>query len=292
MTIAVQNLDPIAAAEAEIAGSKSLMAAVADDLSQHERWLAHYQLSEKRHARRVMLQELIYRLDLARRGLMRFLRRVSLLALRFSRRVAVFTARAAVFVYTTIRNTIVACLDWLRPRALAFARLSRAWLVASLVWLAAQSRALAALLTRTSSAAWASTRVHAAIAWSFIAASSRALAAATLYWLVRTARRANALARILWRNSLYAGSAAWAWGTLAARTTGVSLRRTLSAAWKWTAVNGRILARASAENARRASAWGAAHSRVAAASIGRNVSNGAAWSATAAKASARASAEG
>ena len=62
----MQPLDPIAAAEAEIAGSKSLMAAVADDLSQHERWLAHYQLAEKRHARWVMLQKLVDRVELLR----------------------------------------------------------------------------------------------------------------------------------------------------------------------------------------------------------------------------------
>ena len=71
MTIAIQRPDPIAAAEAEIAGSKSLMAAVADDLSEHERWLAHYQQAEKRHARWVMLQELIYRTELALRRLSR-----------------------------------------------------------------------------------------------------------------------------------------------------------------------------------------------------------------------------
>ena len=171
MTIAIQKPDPIAAAEAEIAGSKSLMAAVADDLSQHERWLAHYQLAEKRHARWVMLQELIYRTELALRRLMRFLQRVLLLALRLARRVASFTARTVVFVYTSIRDAVIACIDWLRPRALAFARLSRRWLVASWAWLAAQARALAALLVRWSSAAWAWTRVHAAIAWSRVPGS-------------------------------------------------------------------------------------------------------------------------
>ena len=174
MTIAIQPLDPIAAAEAEIAGSKSLMAAVADDLSQHERWLAHYQLAEKRHARWVMLQELIYRTELALRRLMRFLRRVSLLALRLARRVASFAARTAVFVYTSIRDAVIACFNWLRPRALAFALLSRRWLVASSVWLAAKARALAALLARWSSAAWAWTRMHAAIAWSWIERVARA----------------------------------------------------------------------------------------------------------------------
>jgi hypothetical protein len=330
VTIAIQRPDPIAAAEAEIAGSKSLMAAVADDLSQHERWLAHYQLAEKRHARWVMLQELIYRTELALRRLMRFLRRVSLLTFRLARRVASFTARTAVFVYASIRDAVIACIDWLRPRAVAFARLSRRWLVASWVWLAAQSRAGAALIARWSSAAWswiaassqalaaalllwlvrtgrrgkalariigrnslyagsvawAWMRLHAAIAWAWIAKSSRALAAALLLWLVRTGRRGRALARIIGRNSLYAGSVASAWAATTAREVGVTLRQNFSAASKWTAVTARILARASADNARRASAWGAAHSRVAATSMKRNVASGAAWSAAAARATA------
>ena len=223
VTIAVQNLDPIAAAEAEIAGSKSLMAAVADDLSQHERWLAHYQLAEKRHARWVMLQELIYRTELAFRHLMRFLRRVSLLALRLAYRAASFVSRTAVFVYTSIRDAVIACFDWVRPRALAFARLSRRWLVASWLWLVAQFRAADALLARWFSAAWAWTRLYAAAAWSRTAAMSLALATAVLHWLVRLGRRARALARILWRNSLYAGSAASAWVAATARAVAVDL---------------------------------------------------------------------
>ena len=41
MTGASDTLDPIAAAEAGIVGSKHLIASVANDLSQQERWLAH-----------------------------------------------------------------------------------------------------------------------------------------------------------------------------------------------------------------------------------------------------------
>jgi hypothetical protein len=137
VTAAIQPLDPIAAAQADIAGSKSLMAAVADDLSQHEKWLAHYRLAEKRHARWVVLQELVYRLEIARRGLMRFLRRVSLLALRLARRTASFAARTAVLAAASIRDAAIACVNWLRPRVRALALLVRRWLVASSVWLAA-----------------------------------------------------------------------------------------------------------------------------------------------------------
>ena len=67
MTGASDTLDPIAAAEAGIVGSKHLIASVANDLSQQERWLAHYRVAEKRRARRVKIQEIIYRLELRRR---------------------------------------------------------------------------------------------------------------------------------------------------------------------------------------------------------------------------------
>src|SRR5262245_63492110 len=115
------------------------MAAVADDLSQHERWLAHYQLAEKRHARWVMLQELIDRVELALRRLMRFLRRVSLLALRLAYRAASFTARTAVFVYNSICDAIIACIDLVRPSGIALACLLWRLLVADLVLVSAIS---------------------------------------------------------------------------------------------------------------------------------------------------------
>ena len=99
MTGASDTLDPIAAAEAGIAGSKNLMAAVADELSQQQRWLAHYQVAEKRHARRLRVQGILYRLDLARRAMLRFLRRLALLTLRLARNVALFVARTAVALF-------------------------------------------------------------------------------------------------------------------------------------------------------------------------------------------------
>ena len=68
---ASKTLDPIAAAEADIAGSKNLIVAVERDLGQHERWLAHYQVAEKRHARRMLVQEGINRVELGRQRLLR-----------------------------------------------------------------------------------------------------------------------------------------------------------------------------------------------------------------------------
>jgi hypothetical protein len=254
VTVAIHPLDPIAAAKADIEGSKSLMAAVADDLGQHERWLAHYRLAERRHARRVMLQELIYRLELARWRTMRFLRRTALLTLRLARRVASFATRTAVVVFVSVRDVVIACMDWLRPRVHALALLLRHWLVASWIWLAAESRALAALVARWSSAAWVWTRANAAIlarvsqkrisiASTWIATTSLALAAAFLHWLVRTSRRTRALARVLWRKSLYGAGVASTWIAVTLREAASRFRQQFSAAWKWTAVHGRILAR-------------------------------------------------
>ena len=85
-------------------GSKHLMAAVADELSQQQRWLAHYEVAEKRHARRVMVQGVLHRLDLARRALMRVLRRLALLFLRMARSVATFVSATAVALFTAMHG--------------------------------------------------------------------------------------------------------------------------------------------------------------------------------------------
>ena len=104
MTGASDTLDPIAAAERGIAGSKNLIAAVADELSQQQRWLAHYQVAEKRHARRVKFQELTYWLELRRRRLVRWSSRLALTSLRGAR-------AGAAFLWRTCRD-----LSHARPR--------------------------------------------------------------------------------------------------------------------------------------------------------------------------------
>jgi hypothetical protein len=275
VTVAIHPLDPIAAAEAGIRGSKTLMATVADDLSQHERWLAHYQLAEKRHARRVMLQELLYQLDLVRKRTMRFLRRTALLTLRLARRVATFTARTAVFAFVSVRDAIIAGLDWLRPRAYALALLLRRGLVASWIWLAVQSRTFAALAARWWSAAWAWTRVNAAIASSWAAATSIVAAAALRHWLAQTWRRTRAMARVLTRQSVYGAGIALPWIAATLRNAGFRLLRGLT----WTAVNVRLFVRAARIEARRAASWSAPHAQAATLALKRNLSEGAAWSA-------------
>ncbi len=121
MTGASDTLDPIAAAEAGIVGSKHLIASVANDLSQQERWLAHYRVAEKRRARRVKFQEIIYWLELRRRRVMRWSRRLALHCLRLAKIAAAFLWRAAVALFVVVRRAATACLDWLRPRAYALA---------------------------------------------------------------------------------------------------------------------------------------------------------------------------
>ena len=156
MTGAVHTLDPIAAAEADIQGSKSLMAAVANDLSQHERWLAHYRLAERRHARRLLLLELIYRLELARRRLVRSAKRLGLASLRLARSVADFLSRTAIAFVSASRRIVVACIAWLRPRIYALLRTLWRWLTAAWAWISMTSAALtrAATITATTASAW------------------------------------------------------------------------------------------------------------------------------------------
>ena len=135
MTGASDTFDPIAAAEAGIVGSKNLMAAVADELSQQQRWLAHYQVAEKRHARRVKVQGVLYQLELARRALMRFLRRLALLSLRFARSVVSFVSRTAIALFVTLSRALTACITWVRFRAPTRSRFSCArWLAAFWAW--------------------------------------------------------------------------------------------------------------------------------------------------------------
>ena len=118
MSGASRTLDPIEAAEAGIAGSKNLIAAVADDLSQQQRWLAHYQVAEKRHARRVKFQELIYWLELRRRRLVRWSRRIALTSLRGARAAAAFLWRTAVTLFVILRRVATACFALASPAGL------------------------------------------------------------------------------------------------------------------------------------------------------------------------------
>ena len=244
MSGASRALDPIEAAEAGIAGSKDLIAAVADDLNQHQRWLAHYRVAERRRARRLMLQELMYRLELGRRRLMRMLQHLGLISLRLAHSAAAFLSRTGAALLVVLRRVMTACAIWIRPRAYAFALTLRRWLAAFsiwaldafisiLAWIAVHSRALAITLRRWFSAAGAWTLLKTevlarasfkavSISFAWIAAKSRVLALVLQGWLsagaVWTGAKAEALARV----SLATASAGFSWAAQNVRSVSLA----------------------------------------------------------------------
>jgi hypothetical protein len=284
---ASKTLDPIAAAEADIAGSRDLMAAVARDLGQHERWLAHYHVSEKRHARRVMVHELIYRIELARQSLLRLLGRVSLRLIRLARAAALFLWRTAVACFSFVRRIAILTYEWLRPRTYTLALTLWQWLAAFFAWTAAKARMLARNTWEWLCAfsAWlvATARVLAHRSWVRLSAFSAWLFATTRVialrswvrfrafsaWLVATLR---VLAQRSW--ALLCAFSAWAimksraiagtvreWGSIGAlclaehaRLAANATEKRLARSWAWTARISGIVARASADGAATASA--------------------------------------
>lgn len=213
MTGASDTLDPIAAAEAGIVGSKHLIASVANDLSQQERWLAHYRVAERRRARRVQFQEIIYWLELRRRRVMRWSRRLALSCLRLARTAATFLWRNAVTLLVILRRVAAACLAWLRPRAYALALILAAWSIAFLAWAATEARLLARAMANA-----------AAIAAAWTAHQSRVLGAILRTWLIAAwawTRVATRLARV----SIKGASIGAAWSAAQSRSLATSLRR-------------------------------------------------------------------
>ena len=209
MSGASRARDPIEAAEAGIAGSKDLIAAVADDLSQHRRWLAHYRVAERRRTRRLMFQELMYRLEIGRQRLMRMLRRLAAISVRLAHTAAVVLSRTGAALLVVLRRVTIACAIWIRPRAYALARallhavlISFAWIClkggdlaraalkaasVSLAWLMVRSRAVALVLQRRLAAVMASTgtRIEA------LSRASLATASAGFSWAAQSVRRVS-----------------------------------------------------------------------------------------------------
>jgi hypothetical protein len=222
--------DPIEAAEDDIAGSKDLIASVADEINQHQRWLENYRVAEKERARRLKRQELMYQLELRRRRTIRSLRRFSLASLRLARRIASFLLRNG--------TALVVALGQLLVRALALT-LWR-WSVAASAWTWLMARVLARTLVR---AAHAFVR-GASIGFSWMAAQYRLLdlalgrlLAAGWSWTWRTA---VVLARALFK----AASLSFSWIAAQSRALDLALGRSLAAGWSWTSRKTLILARA------------------------------------------------
>ena len=206
--------DPIEAAEAEIAGSKNLIAAVADDLSQQERWFAHYRVAEKRHARQRKFQETIYRLELGCQRLVRWSRRLALTSLRWARAGAAFLWRTAVALFVILRRTVTACAIWIRPRAYALAPTLRRLFAAFWAWAGVMSGALARTsLKGASIGSW------------WLAAKSQALASVLHGWLSTSAAWTRATAQALARASLATASAGFSWAVLNVRRISLARKR-------------------------------------------------------------------
>ncbi len=216
MSGASDTLDPIAAAEAGIAGSKNLMAAVADDLSQQERWLAHYRVAEKRHARRIVLQEVMYRLERGLDRLMRVSRRLVLLSLRSARWLSGVIASWLASLLAVLRHAAMDCIIWLRPRMHRLALLLRIRLAAFWAWSVATSR----LLARASLDA-------ASLGLAWLARQSQALAIALHEWFLTAAAFTAAKAKLWARVSVARASAGYSY---AARNMSRILHETWHAA--------------------------------------------------------------
>ncbi|HEU4475189.1 MAG TPA: hypothetical protein VFR71_00630 [Methyloceanibacter sp.] len=264
MAGASKTLDPIAAAEAGIAGSKDLIATVARDLGQHERWLAHYHVAEKRHARRVLLHELVYRIEFARQHLMRMVARFSLRVARAARATALILWGAAVSVFNTFSRAALAAYAWLRPRAYAAVLMLRIWLTTFMAWALATSRSLVRetweWLHVTAVRVKARSRAAARI--------SRECSAAAADWAARHARIA-AKASLEW------GAAAAVWSGRYARVAANATEKHLANTWAATSRMSGIIGRASAQRAAAATAWTIEQSRRLAQAAKQNATNAA-----------------
>jgi hypothetical protein len=249
---AVDTLDPIDSARADVAGSKHLIATVADDLSRHQEWLENYRVSEKRHARWMQFQELRYQTELKRQALVRSLKRSALSVALLVRSIWLFCVRL-----------VTAFVAWLTPRALALALTLARWIAAALTW----TWASAVMLGRTLLGAALAT-----LAW--IASTSRRVALAlakavsnTGDWIgVQLAALGHALKRwfyrawlqtlIFTRASAKAATIASSWIAAQSATLAHALRRLVYRTW----LRARIFARASLQAASVASAWAAVQS--------------------------------
>lgn len=240
MSRASYTTDPIEAAEDDIAGSKDLIASVADEINQHQRWLENYRVAEKERARRLKRQELMYQLELRRRRTIRSLRRVSLASLRLARRIASFLLRNGTALVVALGQLLVRGAAWAAPRVRALALTLWRWSVAASAWTWLMARVLARTLVR---AAHAFVR-GASIGFSWMAAQYRLLdlalgrlLAAGWSWTWRTA---VVLARALFK----AASLSFSWIAAQSRALDLALGRSLAAGWSWTSRKTLILARA------------------------------------------------
>jgi hypothetical protein len=244
VTGASDTLDPIAAAEAGIAGSKHLIASVADDLSQQERWLAHYRLAERRRARRLKFQELIYWLELRRRRVVRWATRLALITLRLARTAALFLWRTAVALLVMLRSAAIAGFLWLRPRVYALMLALAALLTASLAWTLVQARAIARVAWRGAS-----------IAAAWLMHQSQILGTILWRWLIAAWGWTWTQFTRLARASIKGASIGAAWSAAQSRSLALWLRRETTRLVSWTRTKAGHFSRASLATASLGFSW-------------------------------------
>ena len=244
MTGASDTLDQIAAAEAGIVGSKHLIASVANDLSQQERWLAHYRVAERRRARRAQIHELIYWLELRRQRLARWLRRMALIALRVARTAAAFLWRNAVALFIILRDAATAAYHWARPRVYAAALTLAAWTLAGLAWALVEARRLAR-----------ATGTAAAIAAAWASREARILGVIMWRWFVAAWAWTKIEAAQLARAAIKGASIAAAWSAAQSQTLANSLRRETIQLAAWTRQKTGHFSRASLATASLGFSW-------------------------------------
>jgi hypothetical protein len=229
----IDTLDPIEAAEIDIAGSKDLIASVTDEISQHQRWIENYRVSEKRHARWLQFQEIRYQLELKRRALTRALKRFSLNLALLARAIWAFTVK-----WTT------AFIAWLTPRAYALALTLRRWVAAALAWTWATAVSFARGALK-----------EASIAFAWIAVTSRDFARGALQEASIALAWIAATSRYVARASLKAASTALAWIAVTSRDFARALFKAASIALAWVAVKSRAFARTSVKAISITFAW-------------------------------------
>ncbi|MGZ9111534.1 MAG: hypothetical protein ACXW3X_10720 [Rhodoplanes sp.] len=248
MSGASDTLDPIEAAEDDIAGSKDLIASVADEISQHQRWLENYRVSETKRARRLRRQELMYQLEIRRRRTIRSAKRLTLASLILARRVAAFLVRNGTALLVTLRRLLSRCAAWTAPRARALALTLWRWASAAWSWTTLKAGILARAFLKGAS-----------ITASWIAVKSRALALTLRQWLSAAYSWMRVEARVLANGFLRAASVSFSWVVLKASALSSKLSEQARHGAKRSALTTRRLLRALIANGesvrRRMVAW-------------------------------------
>jgi hypothetical protein len=283
---ASDTFDPVAAAEKDIAGSKVLIASVADDLSQHYRWLESYRASEKKAARRLKRREVMYQLELGRRRVVRLSKQLALFCFRLGLWASVLLVRWIGAGLTYSGDLLQRAAAWLIPRARALAFALASWTAAAFSWTCLHAIALArrAVKFATAALAVADRKAHAGAfklgrwigAISFwTAATAVATALILRTWLVAAFSWSRVNGAILARNTGMGISRGFSWIVLKSDTIGIAFRRKVAIGFARSRVKARNLSRSLFKELSIASRKAAAKSVTLSTALRKHVSMGA-----------------